>query len=52
MIQKKRVKMTIDIMMSVALIFLMSYQVTGDKYHEWIGTGMLFICIDELTSWI
>ena len=37
----KMVKPVIDILMSVSLLFLMAFQVTGDKYHEWIGAGML-----------
>lgn len=45
MIQKKRIKIMIDIVMSVALLFLMAYQVTGDKYHEWIGAGMLLLFV-------
>ena len=31
--------------MSIALLFLMSFQVTGDKYHEWIGAGMLVLFV-------
>lgn len=35
--------MIIDIFMSVMLVLLMAYQVTGNKYHEWIGTGMILL---------
>lgn len=45
MIQKKQIKIIIDIIMSIALLFLMSFQVTGDKYHEWIGAGMLVLFV-------
>ena len=41
----KRIKIVIDVMMSVILLFLMAFQVTGDKYHEWIGAGMLILFI-------
>lgn len=41
--QKKQIKPVIDAVMTVALIFLMAYQVTGDKFHEWIGAGMLIL---------
>lgn len=39
----KKIKPVIDAAMSVALLFLMAFQVTGDKYHEWIGAGMLVL---------
>lgn len=41
--QKKQIKPMTDVLMTVALLFLMAYQVTGDKYHEWIGAGMLVL---------
>lgn len=43
---KKRInklKYAIDAVMSILLLFLMAFQVTGDKYHEWIGAGMLVL---------
>lgn len=39
----KKLKPIIDVIMSIALLFLMAFQVTGDKYHEWIGAGMLVL---------
>lgn len=39
----KKIKPVIDVIMSVALLFLMAFQVTGDQYHEWIGAGMLLL---------
>lgn len=39
----KTIKMTIDVIMSVVLLFLMAFQVTGDENHEWIGAGMLVL---------
>lgn len=40
---KKRVKIILDIVMTVTLLFLMAFQVTGVEYHEWIGAGMLIM---------
>ncbi|MDO4554065.1 MAG: flavodoxin [Lachnospiraceae bacterium] len=40
---KKQIKMMLDAVMSVMLLFLMAYQVTGEKYHEWLGAGMLIL---------
>lgn len=34
-------RMGIDLLMTISLIFLMAYQVTGEKGHEWLGTGMI-----------
>ena len=39
----KKIKPIIDAIMSIALLFLMAFQVTGDQYHEWIGAGMLML---------
>lgn len=45
MIQKKQIKIVLDVIMSIALLFLVAFQVTGDKYHEWIGAGMLVLFV-------
>ena len=37
---KMKVKMFIDILMTVFVLMLMAYQATGEKLHEWLGTGM------------
>lgn len=42
---KKYAKLIVDICMSVLLLFVMAYQVTGDKYHEFLGAGMLVLFI-------
>ena len=34
------VKRIVDAVMTVLLLFLMAYQVTGEMAHEWIGAGM------------
>ena len=40
---KRKIKIVIDAVMSISLLFLMAYQVTGERYHEWIGAGMLVL---------
>lgn len=45
MIHKKQIKIILDVIMTVALLFLMAFQVTGDEYHEWIGAGMLVLFV-------
>ena len=39
------VKRAVDIIMTVLLIVLMAYQVTGNAIHEWVGIAMLAIVI-------
>lgn len=43
--RKVKVKMCIDFLMTVLLILLMAYQVTGQELHEWFGAGMLVLFI-------
>lgn len=38
-------KIIIDILMSLALLFLMGYQLWGDVAHEWAGAGMFLLFI-------
>ena len=33
-------KRIVDVVLTVLLLFLMAFQVTGDVLHEWIGIGM------------
>lgn len=42
---KVKVKMGLDALMTVLLLCLMAYQITGQKLHEWFGTGMLVLFI-------
>ena len=44
------VKRTVDVCMTVLMLCLMAYQVTGEKYHEWIGIGMTILVIWDFTS--
>ena len=39
------VKRIVDAVMTVLLLFLMAYQVTGESAHEWIGMGMTALVI-------
>lgn len=40
---QRRVKPIIDLFMAVLLLLLMAFQVTGQKFHEWFGAGMLVL---------
>lgn len=40
---KMKVKMFIDFLMTVFLLMLMAYQITGEKLHEWLGAGMVVL---------
>lgn len=42
---KSKIKMGIDILMTVLLLCLMGYQITGQLLHEWFGAGMLVLFI-------
>ena len=39
------IKKIVDVCMTIILIFLMAYQVTGEALHEWIGIGMTLTVI-------
>lgn len=43
--QTAAVKTLADVLMTLALLFLMGYQLWGEKAHEWAGAGMLFLFI-------
>jgi len=40
---KIKIKMGIDVSMTVLLLLLMAYQITGQELHEWLGVGMLVL---------
>lgn len=40
---KMIIRISIDLLMTLFLILLMSYQVMGEKGHEWLGTGMTLL---------
>ncbi len=39
------IRRTVDAAMTVLLLLLMAYQVTGEVLHEWIGMGMTMLVI-------
>lgn len=40
---KTSLKRGIDLLMTVLLLCLMAYQITGQAFHEWLGAGMLVL---------
>ncbi len=42
---KAILKIVVDILMTLALLFLMGYQFWGDVAHEWAGAGMFLLFI-------
>lgn len=42
---KNSIKRLVDAAMTVLLLLLMAYQVTGEALHEWIGIGMTALVI-------
>lgn len=43
MTKKTILKMVVDVLMTAALLFLMTYNMLGDTFHEWLGAGMLVL---------
>ena len=43
--RKNRLKKLIDIIMTLLLLCLMAYQVSGESFHEWFGVAMTVILI-------
>lgn len=42
---RKTVKLTVDILMTIALLVLSGYQFWGESAHEWVGTLMFILFI-------
>lgn len=40
---KMKLKIGIDFLMTALLLCVMAYQITGQKFHEWFGAGMLLL---------
>ena len=40
---KAMAKIILDVLMTLALLFLMGYPFWGDALHEWAGVGMLVL---------
>ena len=43
--KRKSKRKIVDAAMTVVLLFLMAYQVTGEAAHEWIGVSMTILVI-------
>ena len=42
---KSILKIVVDVLMTLALLFLMGYQFWGDTAHEWAGAGMFVLFV-------
>lgn len=42
---KTVIKLAVDVVMTLALLFLMGYHFWGEILHEWVGVGMLLLFI-------
>lgn len=42
---KAMIKLAVDILMTLSLLFLMGYHLWGDALHEWVGTGLFVLFI-------
>lgn len=42
---KSIIKLAVDVLMTLALLFLMGYHFWGEILHEWVGAGMLLLFI-------
>ena len=47
--RKNTVKRVVDVALTVLLLCLMAYQVTGEKLHEWLGIAMTVLVIIHQT---
>lgn len=45
MTKRTTFKIIVDVLMMAALLLLMTYNLIGDAFHEWVGTGMLALFI-------
>ncbi|MBS6564679.1 MAG: DUF4405 domain-containing protein [Clostridiales bacterium] len=43
--RKTVIQLSVDILMTLALLFLMGYHLWGEALHEWVGAGMLLLFI-------
>ena len=42
---KAKIKLSVDIMMTVLPLFMMGYQLWGEAAHEWAGAGMMLLFV-------
>lgn len=43
--KKQKIKILVDVAMTVLLLFLMAYMLTGQLVHEWMGASMFVLFI-------
>ncbi|HCO28379.1 MAG TPA: hypothetical protein DIT54_02850 [Lachnospiraceae bacterium] len=43
MTKKSKIKIVVDMLMTIALLFLMPYGMVGETVHEWIGMGIFVL---------
>lgn len=43
MTARTKIKLTVDVLMTLALLFVMGYQFWGEVAHEWVGAGMFVL---------
>lgn len=49
---KQKLKIGVDILMTVALMLLMAYELVGQAAHEWIGMGMVLLLVfHHILNW-
>ena len=39
----QKIKIAVDLVMTILLLLVMAYMVTGEEAHEWLGMGMFFL---------
>jgi hypothetical protein len=39
------VRLIIDFVMTILILFALSYRIIGDASHEWIGVAVCAVCI-------
>ena len=43
--RKFKIKIAVDVLMTISLLFLMSFELIGDAAHEWLGMAMCFLFV-------
>lgn len=50
--QKRKLKIIVDVLMTIGLLLLMCYQLIGEEAHEWIGVGeFILFFIHHILNW-
>ena len=47
---KNVIKKIVDALLTVLLLCLTAYQVTGEALHEWAGSQLLLVRLDKLQN--